>query len=68
VKSSRAQKATRLALKAGMVVRVKGRIKRFTPKAKAAIRKAKRADTLAAQRRLAKRQRTARARLTKGFG
>jgi len=69
VKSSRAQKASRLALKAGMVVRDKqGRIKRFTPAAKRAIARAKRKGILAEQKALAKRQRTARARLTKGFG
>jgi len=67
VKASKAQKATRTALKAGMVVRRKGKIVRFTPAAKRAIRKAKRADTLKQQKALAKRQRTARARLTKGF-
>lgn len=68
VKSSRAQKATRMALKAGLVTRRKdGKIKSFNKVAKAAIRKAKRSDVLRQQKALAKRQRTARARLTKGF-
>jgi len=68
VRSSRAQKATRMALKAGLVTRRKdGKIRSFNKTAKAAIRKAKRVDVLRQQKSLAKRQKTARARLTKGF-
>lgn len=68
LRATRAQRVTRLALKAGLVNRGKdGRIKSFDKRAKAAIKKAKRAQQVARDKKKRDRQGTALAKL-KGIG
>lgn len=68
VRATKAQIVTRLALKAGMVTRGKdGKIKAFTPAARAAIKKAKSKDQLARKKKIIARQLTA-AKKLKGIG
>ena len=68
VRTTRAQRAARQALKAGLVTRQKnGRIKAFTPQARALIKKAKRKEQAARDKKKRALQATALAKL-KGIG
>jgi len=68
VKTSRAQRAARLALKAGLVTRSKnGQIKAFSRQAKLLIKRAKRKEQIAREKKKRARQKTALAKL-KGIG